>query len=205
MNRKNKKVWVIGLALIVAGLLATGQLLRANGDGPEEPAKESAKETTKDQVKKDVKEDAEKEGLKEPSPPKSQEQVLQDLLEEKSPGPMIITDEISNKVRVPSVEPVDPKAKLPLTVREGDPVINRMGRLVKDAKGTLLFVYESDATALNEPPLILLPCMKLEQMELVAAKRPNVKFTVTGEVTVYRGKGYLLLRKAMLHRDLGQF
>lgn len=184
MNRKNKKVWVIGLVLIVAGLLATGQLLRANGDGAEEPVKEQAKE---------------------PSPPKTQEQLLQDLLEEKSPRPMIITDEISNEVRVPSVEPVDPKAKLPLTVREGDVVINRMGRLVKDAKGTLLFVYESDATALNEPPLILLPCMKLEQMELVAAKRPNVKFTVTGEVTVYRGKGYLLLRKAMLHRDLGQF
>ena len=200
MNRKNKKVWLLGLVLIVAGLLATGQLLRANGDGAEAPVKESAEETTKEEVEKGVKEET-----KEPASPKSQEQVLQDLLEEKSPGPMIITDNISDEVRVPSVEPVDPKTKPPLTVREGDVVINRMGRLVKDAKGTLLFVYESDAANLSEPPLILLPCMKLEQMELEVSKKPNAKFTVTGEVTVYRGKGYLLLRKAMLHRDLGQF
>ena len=141
----------------------------------------------------------------EPETKKSQEQVLQDLLEESAPRPMIITPDISGEVSVPIVEPVDPKAKLPLTVREGDVVINRMGRLGKDTKGTLLFVYEADATDLSEPPLILLPCLKLEQMELLAAKKPNVKFMVTGEVTVYHGKGYLLLRKVMLHRDLGQF
>ncbi len=163
------------VVMVVAGLL-TGGLLRANDEGASEPA-----------------------------PKKSQEQVLQQLLEKSAPRPMIITHEISDQVTVPIVEPVDPKAKLPLTVREGDRVINRMGRLGKDVKGTLLFVYEADATDLSEPPLILLPCLKLEQMELLAAKKPNVKFMVTGEVTVYHGKGYLLLRKVMLHRDMGQF
>ncbi len=179
MNRKNTKVWRVSTVLLLAALL-TGGLLRAND---EEAGQEPGK----------------------PAPKKSQEQVLQDLLEERSPRPMIITHEISNQVTVPIVEPVDPKAKLPLTVREGDWVINRMGRLGKDAKGTLLFVYEADATDLSEPPLILLPCRKLEQMELLVAKKPNVKFMVTGEVTVYHGKGYLLLRKVMLHRDMGQF
>ncbi len=179
MSRKNKKVWPVVMVLVVAGLL-TGGLLRANDEGAGQTGTE-------------------------PETKKSQEQVLQELLEERSPGPMIITRDISDEVSVPIVEPVDPKAKLPLTVREGDWVINRMGRLGKDAKGTLLFVYEADATDLSEPPLILLPCLKLEQMELLAAKKPNVKFMVTGEVTVYHGKGYLLLRKVMLHRDLGQF
>ena len=179
MNRKNKKVWPVVMVLVVAGLL-TGGLLRANDEGAGQTGTE-------------------------PAPKKSQEQVLQDLLEERSPAPMIITHDISNQVSVPIVEPVDPKAKLPLTVQEGDRVTHRMGRLGKDAKGTLLFVYEADATDLSEPPLILLPCLKLEQMELLVSKKPNVKFMVTGEVTVYRGKGYLLLRKVMLHRDLGQF
>ena len=180
MNRKNKNVWLVVVVLIAAGLL-TGGLLRANDEG--------AGQTT---------------GT-EPATKKSQEQVLKDLLEESTPRPMIITPDISDEVSVPIAEPVDPKAKLPLTVREGDVVINRMGRLGKDTKGTLLFVYEADATDLSEPPLILLPCLKLEQMEILVAKKPNVKFTVTGEVTVYHGKGYLLLRKVMLHRDLGQF
>ncbi len=179
MNRKNKKFWPVVMVLVVAGLL-TGGLLRANDEGAGQTDTE-------------------------PATKKSQEQVLQELLEERSGRPMIITHDISDEVSVPIVEPVDPKAKLPLTVREGDVVINRMGRLGKDAKGTLLFVYEADATDLSEPPLILLPCLKLEQMELLAAKKPNVKFMVTGEVTVYHGKGYLLLRKVMLYRDLGQF
>ena len=179
MNRKNTKLSRLVVVLIVAGLGAGG-LLRANDERAEK-------------------------GAKEPAAQKSQEQVLQDLLDEKSPGPMIMTNKISDEVIVAPVEAVDPKPKRPLTVRERDQVINRMGRLGKDAKGSPLFVYESDATALNEPPLILLPCMMLEQMELVAAKKPNVKFTVTGEVTVYHGKGYLLLRKVILYRDLGQF
>ncbi|GAF89489.1 unnamed protein product, partial [marine sediment metagenome] len=178
MSGKNKKLQRLGLVLVIAGLLA-GSLLRANDEGP---GTEAAK----------------------PAPKKSQEQVLKDLLKQGTPGPMISPD-ISGEVTVPVVEPVDPKAKRPLLLRDGDLVSNRLGRLAKDAKGTLLFVYEADGAHLSEPPLILLPCLKLEQMELLVAKQPNAKFTITGEVTVYHGKGYLLLRKVMLHRDLGQF
>ena len=141
----------------------------------------------------------------EPAGRQSQEDVLQELLKDSTAEPMIITREIPDEVSVPVVEPVDPKANTQLTVREGDPVINRQGRLGKDTKGTALFVYESDGAALNEPPLILLPCQKLEKMEQLAKKKPNAKFMVTGEITVYHGKGYLLLRKAMLYHDLGQF
>lgn len=198
MNKKNKKIWVLVMILIVAGLGAGGQLLRANDD-------EASGEGAKDQIKKEEVQEGVKEEDKEPSPPKTQEQILQELLEEKSPEPMIITNELSEEVTVQPVASVDPKTKRPLMVREGKMVINRMGRLGKGAKGAMLFVYESDATALNEPPLILLPCLKLEEMEQITAKKPHAKFTVSGEITVYHGKGYLLLRKVMANRDLGQF
>ena len=180
MSRQNKKVWPVAMVLVMAALLGAS-LLRAND------------------------EKAGQAGDSEPAKKKSQEDVLEQLLDEGSSRPMIITRDIPDEVRVPIVEPVDPKAKMPLLVREGDVVINRMGRLGKDRKGTLLFVYEADGRSLSEPPLILLPSLKLEQMERLASKKGDAKFMVSGEVTVYHGKGYLLLRKVMLYQDLGQF
>ncbi|NIA07097.1 MAG: hypothetical protein GWP14_05600 [Actinobacteria bacterium] len=136
---------------------------------------------------------------------KSQEEVLQGLLKDPSPEPVTRPAAGSDEVTVPSVKPVDPKAKSPLIVREGDWVISRLGRFQQDSKGSPLFVYEADGTALTEPPLILLPSRKLELMEQLAKQRPEAKFLVTGEITAYHGKGYLLLRKVMLQRDMGQF
>lgn len=134
-----------------------------------------------------------------------QEKVLQKLLKGSSSKPLIITPEALDQAIVEPVQPVDPKVKLPLPVREGDFVINRIGRLVTDAQGRALFAYEADAANLSEPPLILLPCQNLELMEKEAAEEPGAKFVVTGEITVYKGQAYLLLRKAMLERDMGQF
>ena len=136
---------------------------------------------------------------------KSQEQVLQELLKDPTPEPVTRPAEGSDVVTIPSVQPVDPKTKAPLIIREGDWVINRLGRFHADPKGSPLFVYEADGSALTEPPLVLLPSRKLELMEQLAKQRPDAKFLVTGEITAYHGKGYLLLRKVMLHRDMGQF
>ena len=136
---------------------------------------------------------------------KSQEDVLQQLLKDPAPRPVTQPAQGSDAVTIPSVQPVDPKAKTPLIVREGDVVINRLGRFHLAAKASPLFVYEADAAALSEPPLILLPCRKLELMEQLAKQRPDARFLVSGEITVYHGQGYLLLRKVMLHRDMGQF
>ena len=142
-----------------------------------------------------------------PAPPteKSQEEVLEGLLKDPLPKPLTIPGAGSDKVTIPAVTPVDPEAKTPLLVREGDVVINRMGRLHTDPKGTPFFVYEADGTALTEPPLILLPCQNLELMERWTKGKPDAKFLITGEIMVYQGKGYLLPRKVMLHRDMGQF
>lgn len=60
---------------------------------------------------------------------------------------------------------------------------------------------------LGEPPLRLLPCRLLERAMTISA-RPSpgrVRFRVSGLVTVYRGREYLLLRKLWVDRDVNQF
>ncbi len=108
MNKKNEKTWRVGWVLVLAALLAVGAggLLRADDEAAGEEGEKSAEEAKK-----------------------SREEVLKGLLEESSPRPMIITHDIPDQVTVPVVEAVDPKEKLPLVVREGDWVINRLGRL----------------------------------------------------------------------------
>ena len=135
----------------------------------------------------------------------SQEEVLESLLDSSATKPLIITSEIPDRPTTDAVKPVDPKAKPPLTVRENDFVSNRLGRLVTGERGLLLFAYEADAANLSEPPLILLPCRNLEFMEKQLAKQPAARFIVSGEITVYKGRAYFLLRKANLERDMGQF
>ncbi len=60
---------------------------------------------------------------------------------------------------------------------------------------------------LGEPPLRLLPCQLLERaMALSARPSPTrQRFRVSGPVTVYRGREYLLLRKLFIERDVRQF
>lgn len=182
MNDKEKmNSWVMLAGVVLLGLAAvmTGMAL-----AQDEPAAQPAEQ---------------------PNAPKSQEDVLEQLLKNSSPEPIITSRFGSDEVTKPTVVAVDPKTRIPLQVREGDVVINRLGRLDADPASQAVFVYEADGKALDEPPLILLPCQNLELMERLAKATPQAKFLVTGEITVYHGKGYLLLRKVMLHRDMGQF
>jgi len=58
--------------------------------------------------------------------------------------------------------------------------------------------FESDNTLLDRP-MRLLPCRLLER----AQKTPG-RLNVTGEITYYKGRAYLLLRKLLPERDMGQ-
>ena len=95
---------------------------------------------------------------------------------------------------VRALTPNPPAVKL---VREGTFIVDRVGRLSKsaDGKGTE-FVFESDGQTLRDPPLPLLPNLKLEAMEAASAGR-DARFRVTGMLTEYRGRNYLLLEKVV--------
>jgi hypothetical protein len=88
-------------------------------------------------------------------------------------------------------------------MREGQMIWSRTGHLVKDDKtGQFLFAFDSDGKKMADPPMTLLPSHLLMSMEDASEKgtRP-VKFKVSGMVTEYRGKNFLLIQSMQAVRD----
>jgi len=101
---------------------------------------------------------------------------------------------------------VAPNAPALTVLREGTPIINRLGRLSLGADGAPSeFVFESDGQALRDPPLLLIPNLKLMIMEDVArGNTREPRFRVSGVVTEYRGRNYLLLDKVYVINPANQ-
>jgi hypothetical protein len=106
-------------------------------------------------------------------------------------------DKTSGKYSKYNVAPKTP----PMAVqREGTFIFDRTGRLSRNADGTQAeFTFESDGKTLKDPPVIILPNLKLMTMEdAVKATNRDLRFRVTGMLTEYRGRNYLLLEKVLV-------
>jgi hypothetical protein len=100
---------------------------------------------------------------------------------------------------------VRPNAPQVPVIREGTLLVDRMGRLSHTDNGAAEFTFESDGKALQDPPMLLLPNQKLGELEgVVAAANRDLKFRVTGVVTEYKGRNYLLVEKYIVPIDLAQ-
>jgi hypothetical protein len=102
---------------------------------------------------------------------------------------------------VEAVGPAEPKVKF---VLEGTVMTKRVVRLTKDEKsGGYLVSFDSDGNQMRDPPMIALPSKALAAMEDLSVKgtRP-VRFQITGTVTEYKGKNYILIHSALALRDL---
>ena len=102
---------------------------------------------------------------------------------------------------------VVPNSALPQNLkREGDYVNDRMGRLTKSADGqTMEFTFESDGRTMQDPPVIILPNLKLMSMEdAVNSGNRDLRFRVTGQVTEYKGRNYILLEKVSVVQEKAQ-
>ena len=89
---------------------------------------------------------------------------------------------------------VAPGASLQPLIREGTLLLDRVGRLTRAGSGVWEFTLDADGSALADPPLVLLPNSKLSQLEdAVRTSYRDMKVRVSGEVTEYRGRNYLLL------------
>lgn len=85
-------------------------------------------------------------------------------------------------------------------IREGTILPDRVGRLTRTADGQWYeLTLESDGAALADPPLLILPNLKLMMMERqVRDSSRDLKFRVTGTVTEYNGRNYILLDKLVM-------
>ncbi|HUU84115.1 MAG TPA: hypothetical protein VM243_11490 [Phycisphaerae bacterium] len=86
---------------------------------------------------------------------------------------------------------------------DGYMLSDRTGRLGQEG-GWWVFLFEADNESHPEPPMKLLPCQTLERM--VRESRGGldpVVFIITAEVTDFQSENYLLPRKVLRRRDLG--
>jgi len=127
-------------------------------------------------------------------PPSASGQALQPIVE----GPVM--DKTSG---AGAVFPGAPQINL---VREGSYIVDRTGRLNRSADGTTAeLTFDADGKALKDPPMVILPNLKLVQMEnAVTSSSRDIRFKVTGMVTEYKGRNYILLEKVVVVPDSTQ-
>ena len=89
------------------------------------------------------------------------------------------------------------------TRREGSYVSQKIGRMTKAADGSgWEFTLETDGAALQDPPMKLLPNLKLMAMEQqLEVLNRDLRFRVSGTVTEYRNRNYLLVETVVVVRD----
>jgi hypothetical protein len=139
----------------------------------------------------------------------SAQSVLQGLInnpEAIAPPPPPPSPAATNPALTPTMEAVAPNTPSTNRLHEGQIIQDRVGRLVPDEKtGTYIIEFDADGKGMADPPMGLLPSRMLASMEDASAKGTKpVKFKVTGEVTEYRGKNYLLVMSMQAIADYNQ-
>ncbi len=99
---------------------------------------------------------------------------------------------------------VAPDAPVLKVIREGTHLTDQIGRLNHSTDGKqAILTFDTDGKTMQDPPMIILPNMKLAAMEgAVLSLARDVHFRVSGTVTEYKGRNYILLNKAVVIADV---
>jgi len=91
-------------------------------------------------------------------------------------------------------------------MRERTFIVDRTGRLTRGADNSgKEFTFDSDGKALKDPPVVILPNLNLMMMEDAAKNSArDLRFRITGVITEYRGRNYILIEKAVVVPDTAQ-
>lgn len=102
-----------------------------------------------------------------------------------------------------SASAVAPGATSTTVLREGTFLVDRTGRLTRGADAqSWEFTFESDGRAMKDPPVVILPNLKLMAMvDAVKNANRDLRFRITGMVTEYNGRNYVLLEKVLVVPD----
>ena len=134
-----------------------------------------------------------------------------------APAPTLQTDKVLKEMLnpgqrgerplqpLPSAKPAQPSAGGQL-LREGTFIIDRTGRLTRTTDGAgYEFTFDADGRSLGDPPLLILPNLKLVDMEeAVRAQSKDIRFRITGMVTEYRSRNCILVEKVVTIPDVVQ-
>lgn len=149
----------------------------------------------------------------------SAQQVEQDMLGMLSDSPLFVpTQQPQTELNTGDVPPsalsveidtsvlgIPPGGEQPTLRREGEFIVNRRGRLIRAPNsGHVLFLFEADSETAPEPPMPLVPCQILQNMEdLVQERSDKVVFILSGQIMLYRGVNFLLPTMMKLAIDRG--
>lgn len=141
---------------------------------------------------------------KKPATQPEPESVLKDMLDKPVENPVIepsrpadaVTGPAKTKMPDEQIAGTAPNAQQRTQLkREGTFVITRRGRMVRASGGASpwMITFDADASGMTDPPMYLLPCQMLEDMEqIVQQQGDSVVFVISGQVFVYHGANYLL-------------
>lgn len=141
------------------------------------------------------------------------EDVLNELLRRRAENPLIEPAKPDRKQPGQALQPgvAQPLGTAPGVTqtklkREGQFVITRRARMIRSTGGLSpwLLTFEADSDGLADPPMFVMPCRMLEDMEKVVGDRGDeVVFIVSGQVFVYRGANYILPTLMKLAPNMG--
>ena len=179
---------VVGLLVAVAGAQdkPAQEAAPAEEAGQTEPGQEAGEPTSPAQ----------------PDP----EEIISRLKEERTPSVPIppVREEVEKEEGATEFfQQVSPNVELEPLLPEGAYLVDRSGRLVKQGRWWT-FVLEDRGEVVRSRPMRVLPSQLLETMEYASQDGTgDVVFVVSGEITEFHGVNYLLLRKVLIQRDLG--
>ncbi|HEV7302381.1 MAG TPA: hypothetical protein VGN72_23785 [Tepidisphaeraceae bacterium] len=136
------------------------------------------------------------------SPSDSASKRLDDMLNKGTAAqPLPLTNTTSVPTDAATTRPgIAPGSPPQAVMREGSLIVDRTGRVVRSADGSQVeFVFDTDGEAMKDPPVIILPNLKLMAMEQAAlGTNRDLRFRITGMVTEYRSRNYVLLDKVVV-------
>ncbi|MBN1943494.1 MAG: hypothetical protein JW849_09410 [Phycisphaerae bacterium] len=132
--------------------------------------------------------------------------LIAEMLQDR-PGRAIRTTPAPRRKADENVNSVAPAGETPFTPGKRELVVDRIIRVIQEPEGKWWQArFESDNT-LREPPLRILPGLRLEWIKMMMADsgKSDMLLRVSGDVTYYRGKRYLMLRKVLRQRNMDEF
>ena len=93
---------------------------------------------------------------------------------------------------------VAPRAPVLTVLPEQSQIFDRVCRLITSPDGMHEELsFDADGATMDDPPIIVLPNLKLVDLEKAAGDH-NTRVRVTGILTEYRGRNFILLQKVVV-------
>jgi hypothetical protein len=134
--------------------------------------------------------------------PVSADQMLKEMLSADKPSPASSSADSAGKDSTSGSGALPPNAPVVSMLPEQAQIFDRVCRLGPTQDGLhQQLTFDADGSTLRDPPLIVLPNLKLADMEKAAGDQHNTRIRATGMVTEYRGRNYILLQKIVVMAD----